>query len=355
MNHGSQLLILESCNPNEPSASMARLRHAYRPLVNKILGTALCALIGTALAPMSPATAKSWPDRQIELVVPFSPGGSTDAMARLAAPRLSEILGVSVVVLNKPGAGGAIGTSYMLAQPDGYRISTAGNSNLGPILVHESGQANYTLDDIATLGMSTTNTLALVSAPGRYAGFEGFLKELKEKPAESVSMASWGPKSPSHFYIELLAQQLGAKVLHVPFEGGNNAMLGAMGNHVDVAVVTAATALPSVRSGKLEVLAVTSAERASDLPDVPSIKELGYPDAVYVSFDGFATSSKVPADRLQILRSAMAKVLQDPEYQQAIKKLGADPKFLSGEQYDAFVRENLEKLRNVAAIAGIKE
>jgi len=262
---------------------------------------------------------------------------------------------VSVVVANKPGAGGAIGTSYMLAQPDGYRIVTAGNSNLGPLLVPGSNQARYTLDDIATLGMSTTNTLAIVSSPDRFKDFAAFERELKDKPAGSMRLASWGPRSPSHFYIELLAQQIGQKVLHVPFEGGSNAMLAAMGGHVDAAVVTVATALPNVRGGKLKILAVTSDERAADVPDVPSIRELGYPKAVYVSFDGFATAAKVPADRLERLRSAMQKVLTDPAYQAEIRKLGADPKFVSGKDYDAFVRKNLETLSTIAASAGIAQ
>ena len=127
-----------------------------RFLVIKVMA-GICVLFGMVMA----GKAQAWPDRQIELIVPFAPGGSTDSMARLAAPRLSKILGTEVVVLNKPGAGGAIGTSYMLAQQDGYRMSTAGNSNLGPILVHESSQANYTLEDIAPLGMATTMSSAL--------------------------------------------------------------------------------------------------------------------------------------------------------------------------------------------------
>ena len=313
----------------------------------------MCIAAGTGVG--LEARADAFPDHQIELIVPFSPGGSTDAMARLAAPRLGQILGVSVVVANKPGAGGAIGTSYMLAQPDGYRIVTAGNSNLGPLLVPGSNQARYTLDDIATLGMSTTNTLAIVSSPDRFKDFAAFERELKDKPAGSMRLASWGPRSPSHFYIELLAQQIGQKVLHVPFEGGSNAMLAAMGGHVDAAVVTVATALPNVRGGKLKILAVTSDQRAADVPDVPSIRELGYPKAVYVSFDGFATAAKVPADRLERLRSAMQKVLTDPAYQAEIRKLGADPKFLNGKDYDAFVRKNLETLSTIAASAGIAQ
>ncbi|WP_454690872.1 tripartite tricarboxylate transporter substrate binding protein [Achromobacter aloeverae] len=328
--------------PGRPASRLARW------------GAAL-GLLAAGWSMAAAAGAASFPDHQIELVVPFSPGGSTDAMARYAAPRLSKLLGVPVVVMNKPGAGGAIGTSYVLAQPDGYRIMTGGNSNLGPLLVPGSNLARYKLDDIAPLGMSTTNTMAIVCNTGRYRDFAAFAGDIRDKPAGTVRIASWGPRSPSHFYIEILAQQIGRKVLHIPFAGGNDAMLATMGDHVDAAVVTLATALPHVQAGKLKVLAVTSAERSADLPDVPSIKELGYPKAVYVSFDGFATAAAAPPDRIARLRAAMETVLTDREYQAEIKKMGADPRFMNGTDYAAFLRRNLQTLSEIAASADMEQ
>lgn len=300
------------------------------------------------------ASAQKYPDHQIELVVPFSPGGSTDAMARLVAPKLSQDMGVPVVVVNKPGAGGAIGTSYVLASADGYRIMTGGNSNLGPILVLGE-QANYKIADVAALGMGTTNPLAIVARTGRFADFGAFVQEASLKPQGGLSAASWGPKTPSHFYIALLGQQLKREFLHVPFDGGAKAMLAAMSGQVDIAIVTVATALTNIQAGKLAALAVTSGKRSIDLPSVPTIAELGHAGAEYVSFDGFATSSKLPADRLELLRTGISKVLNDPHYKSGIRKIGAEPAFLSGADYDEFLKENIKTLAEVAAKTPIKD
>lgn len=292
--------------------------------------------------------------RPIELVVPFSPGGSTDAMARLVAPKLAQQLGVTVTVVNKPGAGSLIGTQYALSATDGSRIMTGGNSNLGPVLAIPS-QATYTLDDVAALGMATTNTLVLVSNPGRFANFDAFAKEAKAKPANGISIGSWGAKSPAHFYIALLGQQLKSDFLHVPFDGGAKAMLAVMGGQLDVAVVTVTTALANINAGKLTALAVTSGNRSADLPNVPSIKEVGVPEAEYVSFDGFAVSSKAPKERIEALRSAMRKVLTDPEFREGMKKIGAEPVALAGSEYDEFLKKNVRTLAAIAAKTPIKD
>ncbi|MGD9941634.1 MAG: tripartite tricarboxylate transporter substrate binding protein [Burkholderiaceae bacterium] len=313
---------------------------------------AAAVLAGVAFA-SSPAGAQGG-GRAIELVVPFAPGGSTDSMARLAAPKLAQQLGVPVAVVNKPGAAGLIGTSYALLATDGSRIMTGGNSNLGPVLAL-GGQATYTIDDVAALGMATTNTLLIVSRPGRFENFEALAREARAKPDSGVSIGSWGVKSPAHFYVALLGQQLSSNFLHVPFDGGAKAMLATMGGEIDAAVVTVSTALTNVQSGKLTALAVTSAARSVDLPKVPSIKELGLPEAEYVSFDGFAVSAKVPRERLEALRSAMSKVLADPDFKERMRKIGAEPTALSGSDYDAFLRRNIQTLSAIAARTPIKD
>ena len=309
-------------------------------LLGMLLGLAALALPGSAALAQCAG-------RSIELVVPFSPGGSTDAMARMAAPKLAEHLGVPVVVVNKGGAGGLIGTGYALLATDGSRIMTGGNSNLGPVLALPS-QATYTIDDVAALGMATTNTLAIVSRPGRFADFGSLVKEARAKPQEGISLGSWGVRTPSHFYVALLGQQVGSRFLHLPYDGGSKAMLAVLSGDVDAAVVTVGTALANIRAGKLAALAVTSESRTVDLPDVPAIGELGFPGAIYVSFDGFAVSAKTPKPRLAELRAAMHKVVTDPDFQQQLRKMGAEPVTLSGEDYDGFLRKNIRTLAEIA-------
>lgn len=313
----------------------------------------LLSAAGLGLTLQAAAAADSYPVRQVELVVPFSPGGSTDAMARIVAPRLSQELGVPVVIVNKPGAGGAIGTQYVLAAADGSRIGTGGNSNLGPILAI-GAPPGYQLGDVAPLGRAVTNPMVIVTQKGRFENLRDFMQQAAKAPG-GLQVASWGPKSPSHFFIELLAQQSGAKLQHIPFEGGGKAVIGAIGGHVDAAVVTITSALANIQGGKLTALAVTSPQRVDDLPGVPTLAELGYPKAGYVSFDGFMTSAKVPADRLDTLRSAMARVLADAQVRAELKKTGAEPAFLAAREYDTFLQGNVKMLAEIAAKANIKE
>ncbi len=305
----------------------------------------------TVLAPLQ-AQAQPYPGKAIELVVPFSPGGSTDAMARIVGPRLSLELNTPVVIVNKPGAGGAIGTSYVLASPDGYRIGTGGNSNLGPILVL-GNSPGYQLSDIAGLGRAVTNPMVIVTQKGRFQNMNDFLAQAS-KSKDGLQVASWGPKSPSHFFIELLGQQ-GGKLQHIPFEGGGKAVIGAMGGHVDAAVVTITSALANIQAGKLTALAVTSNQRVDDLPTVPTLAEVGQGKATYVTFDGFMVSAKVPADRIALLRNAMVKVLSDPQVRAELKKTGAEPAFMGGPEYDDFLQRNIKVLAEIAAKANIKE
>jgi tripartite-type tricarboxylate transporter receptor subunit TctC len=303
------------------------------------LGAAVCMVVPLALQ------AQQYPDHPIELVVPYAPGGSTDAMARLVAPRLSELLRVPVIVNNRAGAGGAIGTAYGLQSHDGYRIVAAGNTNLGPMLI-VGQKPSYTIDDVSAIARAIVNPLILVTKKGRFADFGTFVKEAKDKP-DTITYGSWGPKTPSHFYAEMVAQSAGIKLRHIPYDSGSKAMLAALGGQVDVAVVTAATAKTNIKAGTLTGLLVSTDSKLSDLPGVESIKALGYPGAVYVSFEGFVTSSKVPADRLNVLRQAFEKVLNEPKVKAALADTGAEPGYQSGPEYDQFLRKNLAILKAI--------
>jgi tripartite-type tricarboxylate transporter receptor subunit TctC len=297
--------------------------------------------------------AADFPTREIELVVPFSPGGSTDTVSRIVGPKVADHLRVPVVVVNKPGGATVIGTNYVLTSPpDGYKILAGGNTNMGSILA-VGQKAPYQLRDLAGLARATVNPLILVAKKGRFENLDALIREAKQKPG-GLTFASWGAKSPSHFYGELLNQVTGMKMKHIAFEGGAKAMVAAMGGHADIAIVTVATAKSNVKGDTLAALAVTSEQRVDDLA-VPSIKELGYPDAVYVSFDGFVASAKVPKDRLDILRAAFERSMSDPQVKEALKKAGGEPGYLTGPDYDVFLAKNLDTLRRVAAKAGIEE
>ncbi len=310
-----------------------------RPLLT--LGLSLCVALPLAVQ----AQAFPDPNRNIELVVPFAPGGSTDAMARLIAPRLQEQLKVPVVVVNRAGASGSIGTAYGLSTNDGYRIIAAGNSNLGPGLISRD-KPSYTLDDVSSIARATINPLILVAKKGRFASFDAFVKEARDKP-DTITFGTWGPRSPAHFYGEMIGQSIGGKLRHIPYDSGSKAMLAALGGQIDIAVSTAATAKANINSGSLMGLFVSTDHKLQDIPSVDSIKTLGYPNAVYVSFEGFVTSSKVPADRLTILRQAFEKILNDPKIKASLADGGAEPDYQSGPQYDQHLRRNLVTLSDI--------
>ena len=315
---------------------------------------AVAAVVFATLATLAPpALAQDFPTKEIEIVVPYATGGSTDSMARIVGAKVSELLKVPVVVINKPGASGAIGTMYALATSDGYRVATGGNSNLGPVLA--IGQKPpYSLDDVAPIARGVINPLLVVMKKGRFASFDAMIREAKEKP-DTITFGSWGVKSPGHLYGELLAQTAGIKLRHIAFDGGSKAMLSALGGHTDLAVVTIPTAKSNVKAGGLTALAITADVRDDDLSDVASIRELGLADAVYVSFDGFMAGAKVPKERLAIIRDAFQKALNDPKIRDELKKAGSDPGYLSGADYDVFLKRNLETLKRVAAKAGIED
>lgn len=329
---------------------MKPIRSAWRP-GQAALSLAALSLAAAFVAPS--ASAQEFPTKEIEIVVPYATGGSTDAMARIVGVKVSELLKVPVIVVNKPGASGAIGTMYALATSDGYRVATGGNSNLGPVLA--IGQKPpYSLDDVAPVARGVVNPLLVVTKKGRFASLDAMIREAKAKP-DTITFGSWGVKSPGHIYGELLAQSAGIKLRHIAFDGGSKAMLSALGGHVDLAVVTIPTAKSNVKGGQLTALAITGDQRDDDLADVATIKELGLPDAVYVSFDGFMMGSKVPKERQAVIRDAFQKALNDPKVRDELKKAGSEPGFLNGPDYEAFLKRNLETLKRVATKAGIED
>ncbi|QHJ00901.1 hypothetical protein GT347_24675 [Xylophilus rhododendri] len=306
----------------------------------KILGSLLA---GLALA----AHAEDYPKRQIEFVVPYAPGGSTDAFVRVLAPKLAEQLKTPVVIVNRPGAAAVIGSSYALATTDGYRIFAAGPSNMGTALI-VGPKPPYSVEDVAPIAQVLMNQMVLVSKNGRFASFDAFLKEAREKP-DTVTIGSWGLRSLSHFYVEQLQQALNIKVRHIPYDSGSKEMVAAMGGEVDAAVVTAAAARTNINGGTVSGLFVSTEQKLADLPGVESIKTLGYPGAVAFSFEGIATSAKVPAERIAILRQAFDKILSDPQTVAAIRATGSEPAYLPGPQYGQQIRSNLATLQQIAS------
>jgi tripartite-type tricarboxylate transporter receptor subunit TctC len=300
------------------------------------------------------AFGENFPTREIEMVIGYAPGGNTDMMARVVGDKASKILKVPFVYVNKPGGGAAIAINYIAtAKPDGYIIGTGGISPMGTLLA-TSKQVPYQLKDLSGIARGTVYTLVLYTKKGRFENFADLVKEAKQKP-DGIKYASFGSKSASHFFGELINQELNIKMKHIPFDGESKVVPAVLGGHIDVGIGSPVTTVSNLKAGTITVLAQAGKDRWPDLPDVPTIAELGYKGATFEAFDGFVTSSKVPTDRLSILQAAFEKALSDPEVQQQIKRTGQNPGYLSGRDYDALLANNLKMLEKVAAKAGIQK
>jgi tripartite-type tricarboxylate transporter receptor subunit TctC len=318
-----------------------------------VLMLVLFGLVSVFGADDKAASAEKFPAREVELIIQFGPGGSTDMMARIIGERVSKHLGVPVVCINKPGASGAVASSYVASKTDGYTVGTAGASNLGTLLATESN-VPYTLKDFSGVARAVTIPIIFVTKKGRFATLQDVIKEAKQKPGV-LTYSSWGAKSTSHLIGELFNQVAGIKLKHVPFSGGGKQMAAMLGGHVDMAISTPSTTMPHIRGGNLIGLAITSNSREVELPEVATMKELGFPEATFVSFDGFAAGSKVPKDRLAIINAAFEKSIKDPEVQELLKKNGMPAAYLNGEDYDKLLANNLSFMKKIADSAGIKD
>lgn len=293
-----------------------------------------------------------FPAREVELIVSWAAGGGTDMIARVVGPKVSEFLKVPVVVLNKPGASGSIGASFVISSPDdGYRVFTASTSNMAT-LPASGAKVPYTLKDIAGVAMAMKMPIVLVAKKGRFASLNELIKEAKQRPG-GLTYGSWGINSAGHFAGELVSQGCGIKMKHVPFDGGAKAMVAAIGGHVDVAVLSSATGLSNVKAGNLICLATTGENRLEAYPETPTVKELGYPDVVLEGVDGYATSANVPKERLEILRSAFEKATKNDDVLKAIKASGQIPFFRNGREYEIYLAEHFLTLKKVAENAGM--
>jgi len=296
--------------------------------------------------------ADTYPSREIELVTWSPPGGATDIWARVVGAKMSEHLKVPFAYVNKAGGGGSIATTAVAnATPDGYSILTGGGTNLGTLLA-TSLKIPYSLNDFSSIARTVRLPLIIIAKKGRFNDFAAFIKEAKDKP-NTLTFASWGANSSSHLTGELIAQVAGVKLKHVPFQGGTKSMVAVMGGHTDIAVATLTTCLPNIRAGNLVVLAVSSKTRAKDVPEAPTLAELGFPNATYEAYDGLVASSKVPRERLVILQQAAEKSLKDPDVQKAMEKIGLDPFYMSGAEYDALLAKSLDLLKQIVQGAGI--
>lgn len=319
----------------------------------RFLATAACALAPVVFH--SPVHAQAFPpEKSVTLVVGFAAGGAADAAARLIAKQLGENIGTKVVVDNKAGAGGNIAHQYVANGPTDGSMLLFGS--IGPLTIapHIMKLSYDPFKDLAAVsgGVNFPNVLVVHKGLGVKTLGE-FVTLAKSKPG-AVDYASTGVGSASHLAGELLAQQAGVEMVHVPYKGGALALQDNLGERVASYFSAPPTALPHVETGRLIPLATTGKTRPSYMPDIPTVAESGYPDFEALNWYAFVAPGKTPEAILDRWNQEIVKVLNDPTVKDALNKHGLTPQPTTRAELTAFMREEDKKWGAIVRERNIK-
>lgn len=304
----------------------------------------------------APASAQqgAYPVKPVKLVIPYPPGGGTDITGRAMAQKLSEFLGQSVVIENKPGATGMIGAaSVARSAPDGYTVLFGAASEMA---INASLFKNMTYDprtEFEPVTLVATFPLVFIAPAVTTPSLNELIAAARVKP-DSVSYGSIGSGSPQHLAAELLSSMAKARFLHIPYKGSGPLVQDAVGGHVDMAVSSVPAAVPLVRAGKLRALAVTSSARSEALPDVPTMAELGFAGYEFNTWVGVAVPKGTPKEIVDRLRDGMVAALGAAEVQATLRDQGAVPAGTTAEQFRQFVHDEVAKSDRIVSQARIQ-
>ena len=313
------------------------------------------AMAFAALAFLSSVAAQNYPVKPIRLVVPFTPGGVTDTSGRLIAEQLSKRLGQQVIVDNKPGASGNIGTQMVAAaEPDGYTLLLGFDGTL-VINPHVFPRTGFdTLKDFAPIGKIGDAVLIMVTHPNFAAKTLRDVVALSKSQSGGLSYGTSGTGGTPHIAGELLRQRSGANLVHVPYKGGGQAMTDVMGGNIPLVYTAIAGAIPLVKAGKLHPIAVSSGKRASSLPDVPTFIENGLSDFEVNSWVSLLAPAKTPRAVIVRLNTELNAVLNDPEVRERLNGMGITAMPGSSESFGNEMSRDLARYEQVIKAAGIK-
>jgi tripartite-type tricarboxylate transporter receptor subunit TctC len=301
-----------------PMASPLRFKHA----ITLALGGAVLLLLGATASAQDTGT---WPHRPVMMIVPFAPGGASDFVARTIQNGVSDILGQQIVVDNRPGAAGIIGTEVAArAAPDGY---TAFLGNVGTLSINASVYSNMRIKpdtDLAPVSICADTPSILITRLDFPANSVGELIAYVKANQGKVSFASPGSSTLNRLEMEVFRKDAGLDMVHVPYKGGAGpAVTDVLGGHVDLMFTTISSAMEFVKGNKVKALAVTTRERMAELPEIPTMHELGWTNLVTSSWQGVLVPSGTPRPIVEKLHAAIVKVLADPAIQARMRNVGA--------------------------------
>ena len=328
--------------------------HTQNPRRHLLVWTASLCLSATAGLHATAHAQDAWPSKPLRLVVPFTPGGVTDNSGRLIAESLGKRLGQQVVVDNKPGASGNIGTALAKGSPaDGYTL-VLGFDGTMVINPHVFTKLPFdTVKDFAPIGKIGDATLILVANPNVAVKSLSDVVSLSKSTAGGLSFGTSGTGGTPHIAGELLKMRTGANLTHIPYKGGGQAMTDVLGGTIPLVYTAVAGAHGHVKAGKLKAIAVSSAQRTSSLPEVPTFAESGVPDFVVNSWVGLFAPTGTPAAIVTRLNTELNAVLNDTTVREKLRAMGIEPSPGTAEQYRDEIKRDLDRYGAVVKAAGI--
>jgi tripartite-type tricarboxylate transporter receptor subunit TctC len=298
------------------------------------------------------ALAQNYPTRPVRIVIPLSPGGTTDIPGRILAPHLSEALGKQFFVENKPGAGGTIGADYVAkAKPDGYTLLLTATPHVITGNLYKSLPYN-TLADFAPVIRIASGPYVLVVHPSLGANSVQELIALAKAQPGKVDYASSGNGSAQHLVGAMFTHMAGIDLMHVPYKGSGPAQQDLMGGVVKVGFVGTPIAIPHVKSGRLKALGVTTAQRSPQMPDVPTIAEAGVPGYEALVWVGMLAPAQTPPEIVARLNSEIGKLLRSPDVQKQLSASGVEATPTTPEEFGAYLKSEFDKWGKVVRESG---
>lgn len=313
----------------------------------------LFAVLSVALAHVAPATGQTYPARPIRIIVPYAPGGSTDVVFRILAPRLTEYLGQQVIVENRPGAASIVGLDLVAkSAADGYTVGVANIAyGANPTLRKMPFDSEKDLVPVSLVSIVTMVLSVHPSVPAR--SVKQLIALAKSKPG-SLNYGSAGNGSANHLATERFKQMTGTNMVHVPYQGGGPAVVSIVAGETAVLFATIPSAIQHFKTGRLIPLGVSRAERNSALPDIPTVAEAGVPGYEAIEWNGMMVPAGTPAAVISRLHQAVAKAAAIPELKERITGIGADLVATTPEAFNAFVKRELATWSRVVKEVGIR-
>src|SRR5579863_3614072 len=311
-------------------------------------------IAATALLATSTVQAEIWPSHLIKAIIPFGAGSAADVVPRVVFDRLAAELGQAIVVENRPGAGGTIGTAAIAkADPDGYSILAQSSALSISPAIYPSLSFDITRDLSSALMIGVSVNVMIVPVSRPWKTVRDFIADARARPG-TIAFGSVGVGSATHISAEKFRLAAGIETTHVPYRGGAEVIADILGGRIDFYFCPLATALPLIKEGRVRALVISGTKRVADLPDIPTPAEAGLKNAESIFWLGVFMPARTPRDVITKFHDAGTRLLAEPSMQESLLKLGVEPLPMAPDEMDAFVAREIAENLAVIKAAGIK-